>query len=353
MASNKYHLGGWVKSIILTSFFCIVIAFTTQEIWGSSLQDHLVISFGFGYSAVFSAHLLSRYQPQLSLRSINFFALTVSMVFGTFNAYFWLNQYSEYGEVTRLKPIIILGFIFTTACFFYFHSQEQKITAQKELEVAKRKQSEQEKALILSQLKQLQSQIEPHFLFNTLANISSLIDQDPANARLMLVRLTDLLRGTLKNSREPYISLKKELAHADAYLAIQKIRLGERLQYEILNEIPSDIDLPPFILQPLVENAIGHGVEPLENGGAVQIRVYQLREDILIEVTDNGPGLVGSSNHSGHGVGLDNIRQRLQALFGDKAALSIVELQSGGVNSRLTIALSALQSMEEIADEIN
>ena len=351
MAKSKRDANGWTNSIVLTTFFCTIIAFATQAIWGNAILDHLIISFGFGYSAVFTAHLLSRYQPQLSPRYVSLFSLGLSMLFGTANAYFWMNQYAVLNDVAQLKPIIFLGFIFTTACFFYFHSQEQKLAAQKELEVAKRKQSEHEKALILSQLKQLQSQIEPHFLFNTLANINTLIEHDPASARLMLERLTELLRETLKSSREPFTTLQKDLSYVDAYLAIQKIRLGNRLNYTISNHMDNEVHLPPFLLQPLVENAIQHGIEPLMNGGEIEIKVNQVEQYIIIEVIDNGVGLTGSSAHIGHGVGLDNIRQRLQALFAGEATLTISESISGGVQARLKIALSALRMLKEATDE--
>lgn len=350
---SKYNTkaSSWIRSLIYTSIICTVIAFVTQAIWHNSIVDHLMISFGFGYSAVFSDFALSVIRPQLTSMKVHVISLTVSMILGTANAYFLLNKYDLYSDSDQLKPIIFLGFIFTTACFFYFHNLEQKAVVQKELETAKRKQSEQEKALILSQLKQLQSQIEPHFLFNTLANINALIDQDPKNARLMLEKLTDLLRETLKISRESSTSLQAELSQIDSYLAIQKIRLGERLHYTINCYLTEPMYLPPLLLQPLVENAIGHGIEPQSGGGEVVVNVKKQQDALILEVIDNGVGLNHLSNHIGHGVGLDNIRQRLQALFGQQASLTISERPSGGVKSLLSIPLVGLNRLQEKSND--
>lgn len=131
-------------------------------------------------------------------------------------------HYPGFDEFSAYKPIIFLGFIFSAVCFLYFYSHEQKILAQGALEAARRRQSEQEKALLLSQLKQLQSQMEPHFLFNTLANINALIAVEPYKAQLMLEKLTELLRGTMRLRRTNTGDLREEMQLIDAYLGIQK-----------------------------------------------------------------------------------------------------------------------------------
>ncbi len=347
MADIRQNVNSGAKSLAFTSLFCLIIAFMTQSLWPSSIFNHLAISFGYGYSAVFTAHLLNWYKPDLSFRQNHVLSLTSAMILGTLNAYFWLSRYYNIGHIGEIKPVILLGFIFTVACFFYFHTQEQKLLAQKALEVAKRKESEQEKALILSQLKQLQSQIEPHFLFNTLANINALIIHEPRTAQLMLSKLTDLLRGTLKSSRQQHTSLAAELEMVEAYLSIQQIRLGDRLTFKLTNRYVDDICLPPLILQPLVENAIQHGIEPKPDGGEVQIDVIKQEQSLLIEVIDSGVGFGQPSNHVGHGVGLDNIRQRLTALFGNEASLTITESPQGGVAAKVKITLSALATLKD------
>jgi sensor histidine kinase YesM len=326
-----------VKSLLFTSLFCIIIAFATQSIWPSALIEHLVISFGFGYSAVFSAHLISWVKPDFSLRLVNLYSLIAAMIFGTCNAYFWLNKYQDFSTVQDMKSIVFLGFLFTGACFFYFYAHEQKLIAQKELEKAKRKQSEQDKALLLSQLRQLQSQIEPHFLFNTLANVSALIEHEPKSAQRMLEKLTELLRGTLTNSRGDNSTLSGELALIHAYLEIQKIRLADRLDFQIENQLTGERTLPPMVLQPLVENAIQHGIEPKVAGGSIYVRTCEKAGQLVITIEDSGVGLGQESSHVGHGVGIANTKQRLTGLYGDKASLSISELTSGGVRAQIRL----------------
>lgn len=207
--------------------------------------------------------------------------------------------------------------------------------------MAKRRQADQEKVVVLSQLKQLQSQIEPHFLFNTLATINVLIESDSEKAKLMLEKLTDLLRVTLKNSRTEQSTIAQEVDLLDAYLNIQKIRLGERLAFSIETHEISDLQvIPPFLIQPLVENALTHGIEPKAAGGQVNIRITQQAEQLKIEVSDSGAGLKTPSANTGHGVGLSNIRQRIETLYGDKASLTITEQTEGGVVSTILLPLT-------------
>lgn len=331
------QMNNTVKSLLFTSLFCFIIALATQSIWPSALYEHLSISFGFGYSAVFSAHLISWFKPELSLRKVNLFSLAAAMVLGTTNAYLWLNKYQTFSAIQDMKSIVFLGFIFTAACFFYFYAHEQKLIAQKELEIAKRQQSEQEKALLLSQLRQLQSQIEPHFLFNTLATVSALIEHEPKSAQLMLEKLTELLRGTLKNSRRDTSTVSGELSLINAYLAIQKIRLAERLEFGVNNMLTEERSFPPMVLQPLVENAIQHGIEPKSEGGSVMVTVLESDGKLVVTVEDTGIGLGHESNHLGHGVGIANTQQRLAGLYDGEGSLTITESAHGGVVAKVTL----------------
>lgn len=344
---EKVEIRNLAKSLLFTSLFCVVIAFTTQAIWPSDITLHLAISFGYGYSAVAIAHLLSRFAPQLSARLVNVFSLSGSMIFGTLHAYLWLSKYAHFSHFSAMKPVIFLGFVFTGVCFFYFYAHEQKLIAEKALEASKRRQSEQEKALILSQLQQLQSQIEPHFLFNTLANISVLIGSEPYKAQMMLEKLTDLLRGSLRSNRNRTTTLREELHLVDAYLGIQKIRLGDRLDYEIaMPGAADDIPLPPMLLQPLVENAVSHGIEPKAAGGKVTIKSEIYDEWFEVSVCDSGIGLQPSALSAGHGIALDNIRQRLSGLFADDACLIIAQNHDAGVTATIRIKRLLLDQLQ-------
>jgi len=261
-------------------------------------------------------------------------SLVACLLFGVINAQFWLG---EYFGISDMIPVGLMGLLFSGMCYFYFYSREKEAVAQRELEAIKREKAEQDRALLLSQLKQMQSQIEPHFLFNTLANISALMSQDVDKAKLMLEQLTALLRATLKSSREEHTTIDNETALLEAYLGIQQTRLGDRLSYKIeVEEGLGRTELPPMMLQPLIENAIIHGIEPKREGGEISLLIKRERQNLKIEVRDTGVGLNHVSGHMGSGVGLSNLKQRVEALFAGQGEVSISESAQGGVCVRLS-----------------
>src|SRR5574341_233906 len=176
-----------------------------------------------------------------------------------------------------------------------------------------------ERQRVQAQLKLLQAQIEPHFLFNTLANLDALIASDPARARVMLGHLNDYLRATLAATRRERSTLADEFALLRGYLEVQAMRMGERLRYRLeLPEPLAQAGLPPMLLQPLVENALKHGLEPKIEGGEVRVTASERDGRLVIEVIDTGSGLNGKSA-AGTGVGLANVRERLAAAYEGKA----------------------------------
>ena len=190
-----------------------------------------------------------------------------------------------------------------------------------------------------AQLRLLQAQIEPHFLFNTLANVQSLMDRDPSRAKQMLETFTDYLRTSLGQLRSTDSTLAAELAMTGSYLELLHIRMEERLRFEIdASDEALAAALPTLMLQPLVENAIEHGLEPKIEGGRVRIhaRVVDGRLDILVE--DDGLGLGSPRRPRRHGVGmaLCNIRERLRTQYGAKAALTLMPLAIG-MQARLSL----------------
>ncbi|TGA68367.1 sensor histidine kinase [Aliivibrio fischeri] len=342
MSERKETILQLVKSLLITTVFCVVIAMMTSNIWPSPFYEHIIISLGYGYSAVLCSFVLENNFPTLKKAYSTVLAMMLSITLGTFHASLWLNKYEDFATLEALQPIVLLGLIFTAICFYYFHAAEKTMLAEQALALSKRKQLEQEKALVLSQLSQLQSQIEPHFLFNTLANISALIELDSNKAKLMLEKLTDLLRGSLKTNRNPLITIEQEIELLNAYLSIQQIRLGDRLTYEIDKQIVEPISLPPLLIQPLVENAITHGIEPSAQGGHLMIQFKQENNQFFVVISDNGIGLKSVSPSKGHGMSLNNIKQRLHDLFDGSASVRITENKDGGVNAELTIPLDKL-----------
>jgi signal transduction histidine kinase len=190
-----------------------------------------------------------------------------------------------------------------------------------------------EAELARANLQVLKSQVNPHFLFNTLHMISAIVYQDPSLADRMISRLSDLLRATLEQPDAQKIPLKNELDVLSLYLDIMKARFGERLaiEYDIAPETLSAL-IPSFSLQPLVENAIRHGIMPRNEGGTVMIAVSRDNGRLVVRVSDDGLGLKDDPKALlDKGVGLKNIKSRLQSLYGSDCAFCFKNRSGGGV----------------------
>ena len=193
-----------------------------------------------------------------------------------------------------------------------------------------------------AQLRLLQGQMEPHFLFNTLANVISLVDADAPRAKHMLEALTDYLRASLGGLRHEHSTLAVELDLARRYLQLMQTRMGDRLRFEIeVDDALRQAALMPLVLQPLIENAVKHGLEPQVDGGTVRVRAARLvvggRDSLQVCVEDDGAGLAVAARRprrtvaggpDGNGIALANLRERLQAGFGAAAQLTLTELDA-------------------------
>jgi LytS/YehU family sensor histidine kinase len=180
-----------------------------------------------------------------------------------------------------------------------------------------------EKQLAEAKLRLLQAQIEPHFLFNTLANVVSLIEPAPAKAQLMLENFIHYLRGSLAASRATNGTFEQERKLLNHYLELIKIRMGNRLEFSVEIEPAVLLEpLAPMLLQPIVENAIRHGLEPKIEGGLVAVKARRVKNQIHVTVEDNG---LGFKPNESAGIGLDNLRERLAVLYDNQATLTIAE----------------------------
>jgi len=219
----------------------------------------------------------------------------------------------------------------------------QDITARKQAENSRLEEQQlrrmaAERQVVEAQLRMLQAQIEPHFLFNTLANVMSLIDREPNSAKEMLQRLTRFLRISLRRSREEASTLGQETDMLRDYLNIFKIRLGPRMDFAI--DVPAellDLKFPPMLLQPLVENAIKHGIEPKIEGGCIAIRAEASDGMLRLTVSDTGRGL--SDLAVDHGLGLGNVQSRLRALYKSSARLVLEDNIPCGATATIEVPL--------------
>jgi two-component system LytT family sensor kinase len=198
---------------------------------------------------------------------------------------------------------------------------------------------EQEQLLMAAKIEALASQINPHFLFNTLASISSLIRSQPETARTLIVKLSGLLRRLLR-SRDHFVTLREELEAIDEYLDIESVRFGPTLRVE--KEVsPESLDLvvPSMILQPLVENSIKHGLSRKVGGGRITIRSARANGHAVIEVIDNGLGMEAGRGEGvfGGGIGLRNVNERLQVIYGANYRLKLSSVPGQGTCARVEI----------------
>ena len=237
-----------------------------------------------------------------------------------------------YTEITsgQIVSLIVISLLVSTLFYQFFSLRHKEMRAQMRANEA--------------QLRLLQGQMEPHFLFNTLANVISLIDADAPRAKHMLEALTDYLRASLGGLRHDDSTLAGELDLARRYLQLMQTRMGDRLRFEIeVDEGLRRASLMPLVLQPLIENAVKHGLEPQVDGGTVRVTASRMalegQDSLQVCIEDDGAGLARAARRprrtvaggpDGNGIALANLRERLQARFGASARLTVAELDAGG-----------------------
>ena len=193
--------------------------------------------------------------------------------------------------------------------------------------------------MIETRIKMMEAQIEPHFLFNTLATVKRLYRTEPTGGVRMLERLKSYLKAALPQIRHGIPTLGSELELVRAYLEILQIRLGSRLDFAI--DAPTEtltVPFPPMVLITLVENAIKHGLNPMPAGGRIEIEVFSAANAVVVEVRDNGVGLHVTAGSTGAGMGLTNIHERLKALYGPDASLRLLQREPSGVIARVVVS---------------
>ena len=336
------------KHILLDYFYTIIISvliavFLTIVGISKPFLSNLVMSLSFGTSMCTLVFLLFwLFNPvqgkTLPVVLILMTAVVGGMITGSQVGPFILRRFFSIVIGTRGgNPLqtVALALVFggTVVYFFYSKARLKSVSEAAEKERVNRLASE--RAVLESNLRLLQAQMEPHFLFNTLSNILSLIDTEPAKGKSMLMDLIRYLRTSLSRTLPDTTTLDQEMDTIEAYLNIQKIRLGDRLNFTI--EVPETLaqhPFPPMLLQPLVENAVKHGLEPKIDGGEITIKALAGATFLRIEVTDTGNGF--SSCHE-TGIGIGNVRERIRLLYGEKGRLILEENEPCGVKAIIEV----------------
>ena len=212
----------------------------------------------------------------------------------------------------------------------------RRVAEKRKEEEAQVRETATEKELTVAKLSLLHAQVEPHFLYNTLASAQVLTRSDPVKADQMLGNLINYLRRSLPRAEDSLSTLGDELERAQAYLEILKIRMGGRLAVQIqVPESLKGVPMPPMMLQTVVENAIKHGLEPVVGGGNIWILAREVDGMVAVTVADDGRGF--SNQGGGTGIGLRNVRERLRLAYGDRASFAIVANFPKGVAATITL----------------
>ena len=241
--------------------------------------------------------------------------------------------------LTYAARALLYGGLATALLYLYARERE----GEGALHAARMEKTSLDRQMIEARLQALQAQIEPHFLFNTLANIKLLYETDPSHAKPLIRDLAAYLRIALPQMRDVRSTLARELELAQAYLRVLKVRMGERLH--VVSEVPESLwqaTIPPMIVLTLVENAIKHGLASLPHGGTITLRAERIAEGIRVSVIDDG---IGFPKGFGAGTGLANTRSRLTALYGDAGRLTLRANACGGVIAEIELPFEPAATM--------
>ncbi len=244
-------------------------------------------------------------------------------------------------QIEHASPLMTM-IIIVCLMFAWFNWNQSELAAVKAQAAAEKAHTAAvEKQAIQAQLQLLQAQIEPHMLFNTLANLQGLIAIDPPRAQYMLDQLIHYLRASLTSARAEKTTLAHEFELMQAYLELMSVRMGARLAYKLL--LPpelSKVNVPPMLLQPLVENAIKHGLEAKIEGGRIDVQARSENGTLVISVADDGLGLDPEGANHGTQIGLANVRERLHALYDGRASFSLQANMPQGAVATITLPVS-------------
>jgi signal transduction histidine kinase len=328
---------GWLGWTAYAAFYAAILALQAGVVYlyslsGSLLSHYLMALYSIPIWFVITRILANKPWP---------IHLLGHLLGAALYAYVWLNSFLAafhflFGEAVwqqsqlfvikywLLHEAIIVYGLFVGIFYAWRYQQQLRERERKEADLRLRTNQ--------MELAMLKAQLNPHFLFNTLNSINALVGSDPEAARRVLAQLAEVLRYSLESDRQPLVPLSEELRFVETYLAIEQARFGKRLQViSAIDESARSLLVPPMIVQPLVENAVKHGIAPKEEGGELLLRVQRQNNYLEIEVKDNGAGANGThaDNLLNNGRGLHNTDLRLRKMFGDASALQMSHGKEG------------------------
>jgi sensor histidine kinase YesM len=335
-----------LKYLSYTAVFNTIIAiFLTSIKFGFGFVPNFIFSQCVGISIcsfILTALYFLRPASRITQLVTVIIAMTTGAIIGQLlgSIFSGMNPFvALYERPGHIVQAILMAILFGTIITHFFFSREKISATEALVQEEKIKRLTVEKKVAETHLRLLQAQIEPHFLFNTLSNILSLLETDPEKGKSMLVDLNRYLRTSLSKTRTDITTLGQELNMVKAYLNIYKIRMGNRLQYSI--DVPNrlkELPFPPMLVQPLVENAIKHGLEPKIEGGEIRIRAEIKRDMLRLEIADTG---LGFNEGSIPDTGLTNIRDRLKTLYdNNKGRLLLEDNQPSGLKAVIEVPVA-------------
>ncbi|MDK9712942.1 MAG: histidine kinase [Sulfuritalea sp.] len=327
-----------MSSLIATLVFNTLIAgFLTALGFGGGFAVNLVFSQCAGLSILALIQMVLRLPLDGAARGAGVAAAVVAgaLVGGALGRL--LTGLGASPDGSHETQALLIGLLFGSIAAGFFWLRQRNAQLESDLQARELARLEAEKQSLAAQLRMLQAQIEPHFLFNSLANVAALIDTDRKLAGSLLEALIRYLRSSLARTRAEGGTLGDEVVLLTAYLEVLKVRMGNRLDYrfDIVPELLAAA-FPPMLLQPLVENAIRHGLEPKVAGGRITVSAQKQGERLRIAVADDG---LGFGETPGDGVGVRNVRDRLAAIYGPAARLELSSGVGAGATATMSIPL--------------
>jgi Histidine kinase len=335
---------GW-RRVLVTLGVATIVGLLFSTFWKTSIAGLFVRLYGVALLALLAFGIveqwprrLPRWLPRWPMQVV---AVALTVPVAVFTIYiastpegappFWRNEdrFGGFGTITfaglLLAPWIALGALVRQREAF---AREQALGFELE-------RSELERRALDARMRLLQAQVQPHFLFNTLANVRALVNAGSPRASAVLDHLIDYLRAALPRLDEPACTLAEELQLVRAYLELMRMRLPDRLEFTLdVDEATLPLRCPPLTLMTLVENAVRHGIDPAEDGGRIDVSVALREGRCAIEVRDSGVGLRGDDADN-HGTGLAGLRERLQLAFGASARLHVEAQAPRGVRAHI------------------